>query len=56
MSPIAGGVPDLAPLAVEVVTDKRGLTKLISYVEQFHYLGYDRNWYPLEVIINYQIS
>jgi len=43
MTPFAGGVPDLAPLAVEVVTDKRGLMEFKSYIEQFHYLGYDRS-------------
>ena len=33
MAPIAGGLPDLAPLAVEVVADKRGLMEFKSYIE-----------------------
>lgn len=43
MTPIGGSLPDLAPLAVEVVTEKRGLMEFKSYIEQFHYLGYDRS-------------
>jgi len=43
MTPIAGSLPDLLPLAVEVVEGKRALMEFKSYIAQFHYLGYDRN-------------
>jgi hypothetical protein len=41
--PVEGSLPDMAPLTVEVVTEKRGVMEFKSYIEQFHYLGYDRN-------------
>ena len=42
-SPVERPLSELAPLAVEVVSDKPGLAEFKSYVEQYHYLGYDRN-------------
>ena len=43
MSPIESPLQGLAPIAVEVVTDKVDLMEFKSYIEQHHYLGYDRN-------------
>ena len=43
MTPIEGSLKDLTPLALEVVADKQGLMEFKSYIEQFHYLGYDRS-------------
>jgi hypothetical protein len=43
MTPIGGSLRELRPLAVEVVTEKHSLMEFKSYIEQFHYLGYDRN-------------
>ena len=43
MAPIRGGLSELSPLAVEVVVEKRSLMEFKSYIEQFHYLGYDRS-------------
>ena len=43
MSPIVCGLTELAPLSIEVVTGKTDLMEFKSYIEQHHYLGYDRN-------------
>jgi hypothetical protein len=43
MTPIVGSLSELVPLTVEVVTEKHSLMEFKSYIEQFHYLGYDRN-------------
>jgi hypothetical protein len=43
MTPIKGRLAELMPLAIEMVTEKRSLMEFKSYIEQFHYLGYDRN-------------
>jgi len=43
MTPVAGPLAELTPLAIHVVTSKYGLMEFKSYIEQFHYLGYDRN-------------
>ena len=43
MTPVDGSLQDLLPLAVEAVTDKHGMMEFKSYIEQFHYLGYDRS-------------
>jgi hypothetical protein len=43
MAPIGGALPELLPLAIEVVTGKEGLMEFKSYIEQHHYLGYDRS-------------
>ena len=43
MSPIEGKLSELTPLTVEVVTCKNELMEFKSYIEQHHYLGYDRN-------------
>ena len=42
-SPFNGFLSELKPLVVEVVTGKGKLMEFKSYIEQFHYLGYDRN-------------
>ena len=43
MTPIEGHLADMTPLSIDVVTGKQELMEFKSYVEQFHYLGYDRN-------------
>jgi len=43
MTPIDGSLSELMPLAVEVVVEKYSMMEFKSYIEQFHYLGYDRN-------------
>jgi hypothetical protein len=43
MTPVKGSLSKLIPLAIEVVTDKYELMEFKSYIEQYHYLGYDRN-------------
>jgi len=43
MTPITGSLQELMPLSVEVVTENYGLMEFKSYIEQHHYLGYDRN-------------
>ncbi|MCL1896521.1 MAG: DUF4338 domain-containing protein [Clostridiales bacterium] len=43
MAPVEGPLSALAPLAVRVVTGKDELMEFKSYIEQYHYLGYDRN-------------
>ena len=43
ITPIEGTLPELKPLTVEVVVGKNNLMEFKSYVEQYHYLGYDRN-------------
>ena len=43
MTPVGGPLSELIPLAVEVVTDKLELMEFKSYIEQYHYLGYDRS-------------
>jgi hypothetical protein len=43
MTPIQGSLSELTPLAVEIVAGKHRLMEFKSYIEQFHYLGYDRS-------------
>ena len=43
MTPVEGQLTELTPLSIEVVTGKQELMEFKSYVEQHHYLGYDRN-------------
>jgi hypothetical protein len=43
MSPIEAPLSKLTPLAVELVSHKDDLMEFKSYIEQHHYLGYDRN-------------
>jgi hypothetical protein len=43
MTPIEAPLSGLAPIAIDVVTDKGDLMEFKSYIEQHHYLGYDRN-------------
>jgi len=43
MTPVASHLTELMPLAIEVVTGKQELAEFKSYIEQHHYLGYDRN-------------
>jgi hypothetical protein len=43
ISPIEGPLSELMPLAIEVVKDKYDLAEFKSYIEQYHYLGYDRS-------------
>ena len=42
-TPVGGPLSGLLPLSVEVVTDKYSLMEFKSYIDQYHYLGYDRN-------------
>lgn len=41
--PISGNLKDLRPLRVEIVSSKDKLEEFKSYVDQFHYLGFDRH-------------
>ena len=41
-TPIAGSLKDIQPLRVEVVSSKAGLVQFNSYIDQYHYLGFDR--------------
>lgn len=43
MTPIRDMLSELTPLVVEVVREKHDLMEFKSYIEQHHYLGYDRN-------------
>ena len=43
MAPVEGLLPELMPLAIEVVNAKYDLAEFKSYIEQYHYLGYDRS-------------
>jgi hypothetical protein len=43
MSPVECLLSELMPLSVEVVNGKYNLAEFKSYIEQHHYLGYDRN-------------
>ena len=43
MTPVKGSLAELTPLSVEIVTERFGLMEFKSYIEQHHYLGYDRN-------------
>jgi hypothetical protein len=43
MSPITGPLSGLTPLSIDAVTDKGDIMEFKSYIEQHHYLGYDRN-------------
>jgi len=42
-TPVETSLSILLPLRFEVVTAKRDLAEFKSYIEQYHYLGYDRN-------------
>jgi hypothetical protein len=43
MTPIEGRLRELRPLAIEIVTGKENIMEFKSYIEQHHYLGYDRS-------------
>jgi hypothetical protein len=43
MKPIECKLAEITPLAISAVTDKHDLMEFKSYVEQHHYLGYDRS-------------
>jgi len=43
MTPVEGLLSELTPLAIEVIREKYDLAEFKSYIEQFHYLGYDRS-------------
>jgi hypothetical protein len=43
MAPVEEPLSALTPLTVEVVSEKYSLMEFKSYIEQYHYLGYDRN-------------
>jgi len=43
MSPVESPLLELIPLAVDVVREKYDLAEFKSYIEQYHYLGYDRS-------------
>ncbi len=42
-TPIVGSLKGLQPLRVEVVSSKGDFEHFKSYIDQYHYLGYDRN-------------
>jgi hypothetical protein len=41
--PIEEKLLDLMPIRIEIVTDKYELNEFKSYIQQYHYLGYDVN-------------
>lgn len=41
-TPITGGLKDLRPLRVEIVSSKDKLAEFKSYIDQYHYLAFDR--------------
>ena len=41
-SPIVAPLSDIKPLRIEVLTHKDDLAVFKSYIDQYHYLGYDR--------------
>ena len=41
-TPITGSLKDLRPLLVEIVSSKEDLVRFKSYIDQYHYLGFDR--------------
>lgn len=41
-TPIAGNLKDLRPLHVELISSKADLAQFKSYIDQHHYLGFDR--------------
>jgi hypothetical protein len=43
MTPVGVALRELLPLVIEVVIEKESLMEFKSYIEQHHYLGYDRN-------------
>jgi hypothetical protein len=43
MTPIECLLPELTPLAIKAINEKYDLAEFKSYIEQYHYLGYDRN-------------
>jgi len=42
-TPITGNLKDLRPLRMEVVSSKDKLVEFKSYIDQYHYLGFDRH-------------
>jgi len=43
ITPVEGSLSELTPLTVETVTGRYELMEFKSYIEQYHYLGYERN-------------
>ena len=43
MTPVSGMLSELTPLIIETVNAKYDLAEFKSYIEQYHYLGYDRS-------------
>jgi len=43
MSPVKGVLAELTPLSFQVIKGKYDLAEFKSYIEQYHYLGYDRS-------------
>ena len=41
-TPVTGSLKELRPLRVEVLSTKAELAQLKSYIDQYHYLGFDR--------------
>jgi len=41
-TPVTGSLKELRPLRVEVVSSKADLEQFKSYIDQYHYLGFDR--------------
>lgn len=42
-TPITGSLKDLRPLRVEIVSSKNKLVEFKSYIDQYHYLAFDRH-------------
>ena len=43
MTPVVGTLSELMPLVIESVSEKYELAEFKSYIDQHHYLGYDRS-------------
>ncbi len=41
-TPITGKLGELQPLSIEVITSREPMTRFKSYIDQYHYLGFDR--------------
>lgn len=41
-TPIAGSLRDLRPLRIEAISSKEDLLQFKSYIDQYHYIGFDR--------------
>jgi hypothetical protein len=42
-TPITAGLRELTPLRIDIVTSKESMSAFKSYIDQYHYLGFDRS-------------